>query len=280
MKVLVKFVTRALGDTVGGMPAVLEFQRRGKHDVSVDCGWTHILKRSYPSLTFLDSYDVRDFDRTFNINYHFDLPLQEGLASDLGMYDWVYMRPVVDFEPKERPVKNKYVTIGIQTTSQSKYWNYPDGWDVISRMFRKRGITPVCIDQHESFGIKGKWNIVPKNSVKRLNNSIEDSMNYIHHSEFFLGVSSGLSWLAHALGKKVVMISGVTLPWNEFDEDCVRVINTSVCHGCFHESSGHKFDAFDWMWCPLHKGTPRHFECTTSITPEQVMREIELHNWI
>jgi ADP-heptose:LPS heptosyltransferase len=40
----------------------------------------------------------------------------------------------------------------------------------------------------------------------------------LQHCEFFIGVSSGLSWLAWACGKKVVMISGITKKENEFKE--------------------------------------------------------------
>ena len=33
-------------------------------------------------------------------------------------------------------------------------------------------------------------------------------------------------------------------------------------------------DAGDWEWCPDHKNTPRQFECTKSIKPEQVIESI------
>jgi autotransporter strand-loop-strand O-heptosyltransferase len=279
MKVLVNFITKSLGDTIGGMPAVLAFQKRENCDVYVYSGWSNILKDSYPTLFF-----VKDtggyYDKVIDVNYHFEYPLQEGFARDLGFENWTYRKPFIDFTPKERPIKNKYIALGIQSTAQCKYWNYPDGWDLLCRMFRKINITPVCVDQFESFGIKGNWNIVPKSSVKKLDNPIEETMNYIHHAEFFIGISSGLSWVAHAMGKKVVMISGATEPWNEFEEDCLRIINRSVCHGCFHNPDEHKFDPTDWMWCPVHKGTEKHFECTKTITPEYVFEQIKNIGWI
>ena len=45
----------------------------------------------------------------------------------------------------------------------------------------------------------------------------------MYHAEFHLGVSSGLSWLAWALGKHCVMISDVTPKWHEFQSDVSRV---------------------------------------------------------
>jgi autotransporter strand-loop-strand O-heptosyltransferase len=103
--------------------------------------------------------------------------------------------------------------------------------------------------------------------------NLKEMTNYIHHSEFFIGLSSGLSWVAHALGKPVVMISGVTSEDNEFSEDTIRLINKEVCHGCINDYQ-HKFDSGDWFWCPLHKGTEKQFECTKTITPEQVFNSL------
>ncbi len=280
MRTLVQFTTRSLGDTIGGMPAVLAYQKRESRDVYVDCGWSNILKDSYPSLIF-NPDTSESYDDVITVSYHFDMPLQAGMAKDLGFENWTFRKPFVDFTPKARPIKSKYVAIGIHSTAQCKYWNYPDGWDILCKMLRKEGLTPVCIDQHESFGIPGNWNVVPKGSaVRKLNNKIEDTMNFIHHAEFFIGVSSGLAWIAHAMGKKVVMISGITEPWNEFEEDCVRIINKEVCHGCFHKTDEVKFEAFDWMWCHYHKGTPRQFECTKTITPESVLEKIKESGWI
>ena len=50
-----------------------------------------------------------------------------------------------------------------------------------------------------------------------------------------------------------------------------RVINESVCHGCFNK---YRLDAGDWNWCPIHKGTERQFECTKTITSSMVIEKI------
>jgi autotransporter strand-loop-strand O-heptosyltransferase len=281
-KVLVKFRTRSLGDTIGAMPAVEAFQKRESCIVYVDCGWQDILQKSYPSLFFTKFEESAPVvEKTIEVDYHFEHPLQEGFARDLGFENWSYRRPRIDEFPGERPVKPRYVVIGVHTTAQCKYWNYPNGWDNLCRLLRKEGLTPVCVDQHAVFGIEGSWNEVPKSSaVRRLNNTIQETMNYIKHAEFFLGVSSGLAWVAHAMQKKVVMISGVTEPWNEFEEDCVRIIDRSVCNGCFHKPNELPFDSGNWNWCPLHAGTPRQFECTKAITPNRVLEEIRSAGWL
>jgi hypothetical protein len=89
--------------------------------------------------------------------------------------------------------------------------------------------------------------------------------------EFFIGLSSGLSWLAWACELPVVLISGFSEKWAETTLDTYRVINESVCHGCFNWS---RLDAGDWNWCPKHKGTEKQFECSKQISSEMVIREI------
>ena len=95
----------------------------------------------------------------------------------------------------------------------------------------------------------------------------------INNSEFFIGLSSGLSWLAWSLGKRVVIISNFTEADHEFT-DCIRITNTSVCHGCWNEE-GIMFDKADWLWCK-HKNTTRHFECHTSITAQMVISQLPI----
>ena len=279
--VLVKIRTRALGDNVGAVPCIEEWRRRTNHKVYVLSSWKRILARSYPNLIFVDAEDaLPTWDEVIEIDYRFDLPLQTGFAAGLGMSAWQYIRPKVDPTQGPRPVKGRYVTLGIHSTAQLKYWNYPDSWNLLSKGLRKMGLTPVCVDQHESFGSEGHWNLVPKAAVRRLNNPIEETINYLEHAEFHIGISSGLSWVAHALGKKVVLISGATLANNEFQEDCLRVIDESVCHGCINRPEKHRFLTNDWLWCPEHKGTHRQFECTKTIDPDRVLSLISQSGWV
>jgi autotransporter strand-loop-strand O-heptosyltransferase len=112
------------------------------------------------------------------------------------------------------------------------------------------------------------------NVTKIQDTSIENTMNVIHHSELFIGLSSGLSWLAWALDKHVVMISNFTEPNHEFISNCTRIYNHSVCNSCWNDPD-FVFDKGDWDWCPKHKGTDRQFECHTSIKSEQVINQIK-----
>jgi autotransporter strand-loop-strand O-heptosyltransferase len=149
-------------------------------------------------------------------------------------------------------------------------------------MIRTAGYTPVVIEKDELFGVGPEWNGLPKKAQKKIGLDLKETINLIEHSEFFIGLSSGLSWLAHALGKPVAMISNFTEDWHEFDiltKDYKRIVNKSVCHGCWNRVGiEYEFDVNDWYWCPRHRGTSRQFECHTSITPEYVFNEIK--NWL
>jgi cephalosporin hydroxylase len=52
----------------------------------------------------------------------------------------------------------------------------------------------------------------------------------------------------------------------------IRIFNSKTCNSCFNS---HKLDAGDWNWCPEHKNTPRQFECTKSISSNDVITQIE-----
>lgn len=288
---LIQLNSHSLGDTIAVMPCIEFFMSIHKDNILVKSNpkYNPIFKESYPKIQFFG--DGMLFDKKIELNYDFNLPLQTGFAKQLGFFDWKYIQPKIDLNFKERPIKGKYVVINIHSTSQVKYWNHPSGvkhqpvspnWSELCGMLRKQGLTPVIIERDEMFGIEPYRNGMPSKANKKIGLSFEDIINHIYHCEFYIGLSSGLSWLSHAMNKKVAMIANFTEDWNEFDlnrEDYKRITNKSVCHGCWNKINiDHKFDPTDWYWCPLHKGTDRQFECHTSITPQMVFDEIK--DWI
>jgi autotransporter strand-loop-strand O-heptosyltransferase len=272
-KVLIHLRSRALGDTIAFVESCRDW--REKHDIKPTVGINPAFIELFKGhdLDFIDQNSLNPslYSDIILSDYHFDIELQHGFQQDLGL-ELKKRRPKIDFVPKERPIKGKYICFSTHSTAQCKYWNYPDGWEILCKMLRRVGITPVCIDRHESFGIEGHWNPVPKSSVKRLGMNFNDMMNHLHHAEIYVGLGSGHSWLAHSLGKETVMIVGPTS--GEYEEDNYKIQNTNVCHGCFNKPRLHSFDPGDWMWCPINKGTESQHECTKTITPEEVYEEI------
>ena len=289
--ILINLKSNSLGDTIGIMPCLEKFILNSSDDVYLKSNpkFNSLFTKSYPMVKFFE--EGLNYDKTIDLVYNFNLPLQTGFAIQLGFMDWKYIQPKVDIIEQPRPIKNKYVTISIHSTSQLKYWNHPSGlksqpmslyWDELCGLLRKHNLTPVIVEKDELFGIPPHRNGMPNKANKKFGLSMEETMNYIQHSEFFIGLSSGLSWLAHAMDKKVAMISNFSEDWHEFDLSCKnykRITNKSVCHGCWNTvNKEHSFDISDWYWCPKHKDTERQFECHTSITPQMVFEEIK--NWI
>ena len=101
---------------------------------------------------------------------------------------------------------------------------------------------------------------------------ILERIHYLEHADFFVGLPSGLGWLAWNCNIPVVMISGFTMPNCEFPTP-YRVTNFLFCHGCWNDTNFF-FDSKAPVWCPRHVGTPREIECTKTITPKMVQETI------
>jgi autotransporter strand-loop-strand O-heptosyltransferase len=291
--VCIYLISNSIGDTIASTPYVSEYQK--KHNVNVifniNDPYIFLLNECYENIQFVGRNDVIEYDEKIDIDYVFNKSIQGGYAEQLGFDNPPYVRPVVSIPELLRPIKNKYIALGVHSTCQIKYWNHPNGltsqgdstnWNELSSILRKRGYTPVTVEKDELYGLSPFYNGVPSKSNKQIGKTLLDAVNIINHSEFYIGLSSGMSWVAHALGKKVVMISNFTEDWNEFDlslDDYIRITNKSVCHGCWNKVNvEHTFNKNDWYWCPLHKDTERQFECHKSITVNDVMEKIE--NWL
>jgi autotransporter strand-loop-strand O-heptosyltransferase len=130
----------------------------------------------------------------------------------------------------------------------------------------------VCIDKHSSFGKDEKMNFMPNGVIDKTGDlPLQDRITDIYNCEFFIGLGSGLSWLAWALGKEVILISGFSDPESEFYTP-YRVINREVCNSCWNKE---EFDKGNWNWCPYHEGAEREFECSKEITFEMVKKQID-----
>lgn len=276
-KHLLLLSSNALGDNIGFLPYAQIYAKN--NNLICDVAMKHYKlfdDSKYPNLNIIsnDSIDFGKYNEISRFEYDFYKPLQMGYSDQFGL-EFEEMRPFIKTNNTNSPIQNKFVVLGVHTTSQCKYWNYPDGWNILSKQLRKMGYTPVALDLHEVFGIEGHWNYLPDSAVKKVGLPFDEVIRYLQNCEFFIGVSSGLSWLAWALNKKVVMISGVTSEDNEFKSNNYKVINKSVCNSCFNTKK-HIFNPGDWLWCPINRNTEKRFECSKTITPDMVIDKIKL----
>jgi len=284
-EVLIQFLVGRLGDVLGWFPYAVKFKER--HGCRLTCAMDEtligLIRGAYPDITFVTHAEVRPerYYATYNIGLFFDdndfihqpcdfrqVGLHRTAAHILGV-DPAEARPRVALADDSRPIPEPYVCVAVQSSMQSKYWNNPAGWREIVGFLVASGYRVICIDQKPTHGHGLVWNHIPHGAEDETGDRpIEERARWLRHAEFFVGLSSGLAWLAWAVGTPVVMISGFTLPLNEFATP-YRVINYHVCNGCWNDVR-HRFDHSDFLWCPRHKDTPRQFECTRLITTDQV----------
>lgn len=282
-KVFIWFDSKAMGDNVAWIQPVEEFRK--KHNCKVFCStfFNEYFEAEYPEIEFVEpNIGFDDFDHQYRIGFFdkgdlspFDrkeVPLQRLAAGILGMYDMPEIPPSITVREEETELERPYVAIATQSTAQAKYWNNPEGWKSVVDFLKGKGYNVVCVDKHQHFGTDKYMNSVPEGVISRHDRTLDQTIATINNAEFFIGLGSGLSWVAWALKKNIVLISGFSNPISEFTTKCERVFSDAGCNSCYNR---HPFDPSDWLWCPDHKETDRMFECTKNITPEMVFQAID-----
>lgn len=273
-KVLLSIDSSSIGDNVAWVPYFEEFRKKHKCEVVASTFWNQLFEGQYPDVKLIKPGDVEEgLYAMYRIGYFYNpnlepeqcntIPLQKAATNILGL-DFKEVMPKINYNKKENSRTNKYVTIATHSTAQIKYWNNPTGWQETVDYLISEGYDVVNTSR-EGCELNGVINLDDY--------SIDNILNAISHSEFFIGLGSGISWLAWSLRKKVFMIANFTHEDHEFQENCIRIVNKSVCNGCWIKKE-HIFDKGDWNWCPIHKGTERQFECSKAITGSMVIRAI------
>ncbi|QCE33406.1 autotransporter strand-loop-strand O-heptosyltransferase [Acetobacteraceae bacterium] len=182
-------------------------------------------------------------------------------------------KPVIE-EPDERPIPDPYVVIAAQGSSACKLWNNPLGWHDVITYLKTLGYRVICIDKEAVTGNGIHWNHIPHGAEDETGNRpLAERARWIKYADFFIGLSSGLSWLAWTVNAKIIMISGFTHPRNEFYTPW-RIFSANGCNSCWHDVRV-PFEHTNYLFCPRQKDTPRQFECTRIITSEYVKETID-----
>ena len=292
--VVIAFPVGTLGDILAWFPYAVRFGQ--VHGCKLTCALSGLiiplLREAYPDIEFVTHEELKErkleeaayatyclglfFDDTANIWQPTDfrhVGLHRTAGYILGV-DPTEEPPTVVLADDSRPLAEPYVCIAAQSSTQAKYWNNPQGWRQVVAFLKERGYRVVCIDQKPVHGTGLVWNHIPYGAEDQTGDRpLLERARWLKHAEAFIGLSSGLAWLAWAMRVPVVMISGFTHPTNEF-ETPYRIVNWHACNSCWNDVR-HRFDHKDFLWCPRHAGTPRQFECTRLITAEQVINTIK-----
>ena len=287
--VLIQFPIGTLGDIVGWFPYAARFAE--VHGCRLTCSMSALIiplfKDAYPHINFVTHEEVRptEFYATYYMGLFFDdhdntwqpcdfryVGLHRTAGYILGV-DPTEQAPALALPDDSRPIADPYICIATQSSSQAKYWNNPTGWRDVIAYLKQAGYRVICIDQKSVHGGGLVWNHLPHGAEDETGDRpLTERARWLRHAAAFVGLSSGLSWLAWCAGTPVVLISGLTHPTNEFATP-FRVINYHTCNSCWNDPRI-RFDHNDFLWCPRHAGTPRQFECTRLITADHVKAAI------
>lgn len=290
-KVYARLPEGTMGDAIAWFPYVEAFREEHGCEMYVSMGeWIwELFADAYPEIHFVRPADEDIEGSGFYASYFVGLfypssdrthqpadfrltGLQRAAAGLLGVPAREF-RPRVGIRDRARRVAEPYVCIATQASSQAKYWNNPRGWAETVAYLKAQGYRVLCIDRDaESKVATDGGHLVHGAEDFTGKLPLQERASLLLHAEFFVGLSSGLAWLAWAVRTPVVMVSGFTHPQNEF-ETPYRVINWHTCNSCFNDMRV-EFDQEDFQWCPHQKGTPRQFECTRLIASAQVIGAI------
>lgn len=286
--VLIKFPVGTLGDIMGWFPYAEKFQK--KHGCVLECAMgqelINIFEKQYPNikLSIPQEVSMKSPYASYRAGLFFGgnrdcqpidfrmVGLHRTVGHILGV-DPAEEAPRLDFNAP-RKIAEPYVCIATKSSCQAKFWNNGHGWPIVINHLKSLGYRVLCIDRDATVGQGYVWNQVPHGAEDFTGNRpLQERVDLLAHADFFVGLSSGLSWVAWAAKIPVVMISGFTLPICEFNTP-YRVYNTHGCTGCWDDTAL-SFDHKDFLWCPRHKGTERQYECSRLITGKQVIGHID-----
>jgi len=270
-RVYIAFDSSSLGDSIAWMPYVNEFRKKHKCQVIVSTFKNFLFKDVYPEIEFVNpGSSVDNLYAMYKVGWFYDknqepdipntIPLQQTASNILGL-DYQEIRPKIAYTSCNI-FTTKLVTIATNSTAGCKFWTR-EAWQEVINYLHGEGYRVINVSLEDN----------PFDNCFPLDDkSMQNTMDFINGSEFFIGLSSGLSWLAWAMGKTVVMIANFTDENHEFN--CIRITNPEVCHGCWNKAE-YRFDRGDWNWCPVHKDTDRMFECQKTITAQKVIDAIK-----
>lgn len=277
-KVLIDFPTNTLGDNLSLIPYVQAFKNFHRCEIFIKPPkfLSKFFAHVYPDLPQVEknSYEYyATYYPEFIIGDVLHLPVDSRTVpmQQLGKYIFglTEIPPLPKFQPsKPRQIEQPYICIGVQASMTAKSWLYPNGWDILVKYLKDLGYRVLCIDKNPKENDRGYTMRKPKGAEDFTGNiSILDRANMLYHADFFVGLSSGLAWLANFVGCPAVLISGFSQDWFEF-ETPYRISNRHVCNGCLNDIRV-KFVAENV--CPYYGKTPREMECQKKISPLQVL---------
>ena len=280
--VMISLESKSLGDTIAWAPYAVKFAEKHGCNVFLSTFHNHWFKGldAYKNVEFIEPGSKLYCETTYRIGWFrgenggWDnlnkqpeqcniIPLQKAATNILGL-EYIELNYGLNFPKGKKPLKGDYIVIAPNATAGCKEWDLKY-WEELARELRNKGYKVVALTAH-------KWEVLGVINV--YGTSFDIVANYLYHASAFIGLGSGLSWFNWALGKHTYMINGFVEEGHEFTSNVTR-IKTDACSPCW-TNKDFVFDAGDWNWCPLWKGTDKQHICQKSITPQLVLSKLEI----
>ena len=175
--------------------------------------------------------------------------------------------PEVSFKYYCNKPNKHYICMGIHASGVFKEW-LPSSYQMenLIEILKYYGYDVYIIDKNkDNFHNNLIKTSIPKNAIDFTgeNISLKERAKLLSGADFFIGCSSGLSWLAWCVGIPVVLISGFTNPITEFYTP-YRIINYMKCNSCWNDDTCNPID----NPCPRKQNpfSKEYLECSTSIS--------------
>lgn len=281
-EVLLYFLSDCIGDSIAWFSYAPRFMRKHscKLGIRMNPKVAELFRNIYTDIKFFTHEEANSIapyatykpcvcyggNKTMTRMHHWQVPLDALAGYDLGMGDEIrQMPPFTSFHCMTENKENKiivmpYICFAFRASRKYKEWNFPGGWDAVVAHVKSLGYRAICIDR-DGGDIHGAEDFTG-------DRPLTERAKMLSYAELFVGLPSGLSWLAWCTHTPIVMVSGFTEPYAEMPHR--RVQNNQVCHGCWNNPEY----ALKWN---MVKDCPggRDCECTRSITPQMVINAID-----
>lgn len=225
--VFIKMDAYALGDNISWIQYVEEFRK--KHNCTVICStfFNNLFNTIYPEILFvdvntnIDNVYAQYYIGATNEENSKESPIKvdfnrlQFVASETLDIENKELRPKLENQLKHKIYGKKYVCISEYASHEMKMWNFDMGWQMVVDFLNSIDYDVVVISK-EPTELKGVINLTGNHSILMRAQTLLDA-------DFFIGVSSGLSWLSWALNTHVIMISDKTPVWHEFTSNVTRI---------------------------------------------------------
>lgn len=225
--IFIKMDAHALGDNIAWIPYVEEFRKLKNCKVICSTFFNDLFKNIYKEILFVtpntnidNIYSQYYIGATHDLNPKYspvcvdDVPLQN-VASTLLCLPISELRPPLENQFHKINYNKKYVCISEYASHEKKHWRFLGGWQIVVDFLVSIGYDVVVISK-EPTSLK---NVIDLTG----NKSIMDRGLVLKNADFFMGVSSGLSWLAWGVNIHTFLISDVTHINHEFKSNVTRI---------------------------------------------------------